>query len=91
MRLNWTINFTNTAIKTLSKLDKKQASRIFTWLDERLNNCSNPRLWGKQLKGSKFGENWCYRVGNYRILCNINAGNLVVVVVEVDHRKQVYR
>jgi mRNA interferase RelE/StbE len=88
---NWKIEFTSTAIKSLSKLDKQVAQRIFTWLDERILVCNNPRLWGKQLQGSKFGENWCYQVGTYRILCNIEDHVLTVTVVEVDHRKQVYR
>lgn len=91
VNLNWKIEFTETAIKSLAKIDNLHAKRIFMWLDERINNCNNLRLWGKQLKGSKFGENWCYRVGNYRILSNIEDGKLVVAVVEVDHRKQVYR
>lgn len=91
MRSNWIIKFSETAIKSLSEIDKKQAKRIIDWLEERLNNCNNPRLWGKPLKGSKFGENWCYRVGDYRILCNLEDGKLIVAIIEVDHRKQIYR
>ncbi len=81
MRSVWKINFTDTAIKSLSKLDKKITNKIFSWLDERIHACDNPRLWGKPLKGNKFGESWCYRIGDYRILCNIQDKKLIVAVI----------
>lgn len=90
MPLIWNINFTNTALKTISKFDKTTQIRIFKWLEERVSKGNNPRLWGKQLKGSILGDNWCYRIGDYRILCNIQDDKLIVAVVDVGHRKDIY-
>lgn len=77
------------ALKCLKKLDRAVAKRIITWLDERVTGCSNPRLWGKALSGN-LGEFWRYRVGNYRILCKIKDNELVVLILELDHRKDIY-
>ena len=43
------------------------------------------------LKGNKFGESWRYRIGDYRILCNIQDKKLIVIVVEINHRKDIYK
>ncbi len=85
------IEYDEIAIRQLEKIDKSVAKRIITWLDDRLDNCKNPRLWGKPLKGNRFGNNWCYRVGDHRILSTIQDDKLIIVVVEFGHRKEVYQ
>lgn len=72
-------------------MDKQTSKRLTTWISDRLISCTNPRLWGKPLQGSILGENWCYRVGDYRILCNIQDDNVLVIVAAIGHRKEVYR
>lgn len=86
----WQIKFTDIADKQLSKLDKPTKIRIMSWLDERLTNCDNPRLWGDTLVGDLSGL-WKYRVGNYRVICELRNDELVVLVIEVGHRKEIYK
>ncbi len=85
--MNWIINYTATAKKTLQKLERQTANRIMKYVDEM---ASNPRAKGKALSGS-LGELWRYRVGDYRIICEIQDEKLTVLVVRVGHRREVYR
>lgn len=72
----------------MRKLDKRIAARVFDELDE-IAKLEDPRSKGKALTGNLAGV-WRYRVGDYRILCDIQDGRLVVVVVDVAHRRKVY-
>lgn len=83
--------YSEIALRQLKKMDKQVSKRITTWISDRLVNCKNPRLWGKALQGSILGENWCYRVGDYRILCNIEDENILVIIAGIGARKEVYR
>ena len=83
------LEFTEIADKQLRKLDRQIAIRIESWLELRINGCSNPRLWGIPLSGDK-SEMWRYRVGEYRILCEIKDHILIVKAVRIAHRRQVY-
>lgn len=87
----WRIEVTDTALKQLKKLGKPQALRITAYLRDRLGALDDPRDLGKGLKGPDLGEYWRYRVGDYRVLCEIKEDRLVVLVVHVGHRKDVYR
>lgn len=85
----WIVKFSDNADNDISKLDKPIQKRILVWLDKRLTNCENPRLWGKALTGSH-NEKWRYRVGDYRVLCLIRDNVVTVEVVSIGHRKDVY-
>ena len=87
----WQIEFDDAAKKELAKLDKQAAKRIIVFLRERIATLHNPRSIGEALKGSRLGEFWKYRVGDYRIICNIEDGALCVLVVKVGNRREVYR
>ena len=76
----WRIDFTRNADKAMRKLDKGVAARVFDELDE-IAKLEDPRSRGKALTGNLAGV-WRYRVGDYRILCDINDGRLVILVVE---------
>jgi mRNA interferase RelE/StbE len=89
--LAWTISYTATAKKQLRKLDKQTARRILDFLDERVAGAQNPRDTGKALTGPLLGTFWRYRVGDYRIICDIQDGKLCVLVIEIGHRRDVYR
>ena len=67
----WTIDYTETARKTLRKLDKQTARRILDYMDERIAPADDPRASGKALTGPVLGAYWRYRVGDYRIICDI--------------------
>ena len=86
----WTVRFEPRAEKELAKLDRPMQKRIVSFLRERVEGGSDPRSTGKPLRGEK-GELWRYRVSDYRIVCRIEDTFLVVVVVRVGHRKDVYR
>jgi mRNA interferase RelE/StbE len=89
--LAWQIEFDEKAKKYLATLDKPIAKRITTFLRERVANLDDPRGIGEALKGSKLGEFWKYRVGDYRIITNIEDGNLRIMVIKIGNRREVYR
>lgn len=85
----WTIEVSERAFRALRKMDKQAARRIRNELSE-IAELGDPRSRGKALTGNLTNV-WRYRVGDYRILCDINDGRLVVVVIDVAHRREVYR
>ena len=91
MILAWIIKYTDSARKQLKKLDKQSAIRILDFMDERIVEGDNPRSIGKVLTGPKLGTYWRYRVGDYRIICDIQDGQLCVLVIEIGNRKEIYR
>lgn len=82
------IIFSETARKEFLKLDKPIKKRITSFLEERIE--PNPHLLKEPLHGNKKGL-WKYRVGNYRIICQILNDELVVLVVDIGHRGEVYK
>jgi len=89
--LAWQIKFDEAAKKDLAKLDKQIARRITAFLHDRVASLDNPRSIGEALTGSKLGEFWKYRVGSYRIICDIQDGAVCVLVLKVGKRSEVYR
>ena len=87
----WRIEFDAAAKKDLAKLDKTVAKRITLFLRERVLSLDDPRSIGESLKGPRLGEFWKYRVGDYRIICRIEDGELLVLVVRIGNRREVYR
>lgn len=87
----WQIEFGDAAKKDLTKLDRPVAKRITTFLRERVSGLNDPRSVGEALKGSRLGEFWKYRVGDYRIICHLEDSQLRVLVVRVGNRREVYR
>lgn len=87
----WTIEYTKSVQKHAKRLDPIIRKRIREFLDERLATHDNPRELGTALKGHVLGGYWRYKVGDYRIICDIQDQRLVVLVVEIDHRSKIYR
>ncbi|MEC4293844.1 type II toxin-antitoxin system RelE family toxin [Adlercreutzia shanghongiae] len=86
----WRLLFSKKADKQLSKLDPGVRRVLLSWLLKHLDGCEGPRALGKGLSGDKAGI-WRYRVGDYRILCDIKDDELVVLALEIGHRRDVYR
>ena len=86
----WTIEYADQARTQLRKLDKAAARRITNYMDQRIAPLEDPPILGKALRGP-LGEFWRYRVGDYRLICDIQDEKLVALVLEVSHRKDVYR
>ena len=87
----WTIEFTETALRQVEKLDSAIRRRIIKFLRERLGKLDNPRSIGQALQGERLGEFWKYRVGDYRLIAKIEDDRLVILVLKVGHRREVYR
>ena len=84
------IEINRTAEKQIQKLSRAAQGQIIRFLRERVQAADNPRQWGKPLHGDK-GRLWRYRVGDYRLICDIQDERITVMVVGVGHRKDVYR
>ena len=87
--MSWVYRFDGRALKELKKLDRQAQTQIIACLDERVAVNEDPRRFGKPLKANLAGL-WRYRVGNYRILCQITDAELLVLVVAVGNRKNIY-
>lgn len=85
----WQIRFSKEADKALRKLDKKAAARILDEL-EAVSKLDDPRSRGKALVGNLSGL-WRYRVGDYRVVCDIEDRILLIAVIDVAHRSKVYK
>jgi mRNA interferase RelE/StbE len=81
----------NRGVNRIGILDGSVRKRIKQFLNDRLLNLENPRCIGEALKGSRLGDLWKYRVGDYRILARIDDHAVIIVVVKVGHRREVYR
>lgn len=86
----WTIHYTETAKTQLRKLDRQIARRLLDHMDQRVAGRNNPRETGKALTGP-LGGLWRYRVGDYRIIAEIQDDALCVLVVQLGNRREVYR
>ena len=87
----WTIEYTGTAQKQLRKFDPPIARRILDFMDERIAGAGEPRSIGEALTGPTLGLFWRYRIGDYRIICDIQDGALRVLVIEIGNRREIYR
>jgi mRNA interferase RelE/StbE len=87
----WSVELSESADRELAKLDAQHRKRILKFLGERVAKLDDPRSLGQALHGSRLGEFWKYRVGSYRLICKIEDDRLVVLVLRVGHRKEVYR
>ena len=87
----WSVELSETADRELSKLDAQHARRILKFLYERVAKADDPRGLGKALHGSRLGEFWKYRVGDYRLTCHLADKRLVVLVLRVGHRTEIFR
>lgn len=87
--MSWAYRFDERALKELRRLGKQAQREIIAYLDERVAGNGDPRRFGKGLKADLAGL-WRYRVGDYRILCQIKNEELLVLVVAVGHRRDIY-
>lgn len=86
----WKVEVSQTAAKQIGKLDRPAQQRIYKFLADKIESSSDPRQHGKALQGAKRGL-WRYRIGDYRLICDLQDERLIVLVLIVGHRKDVYR
>lgn len=87
--MKYTVRFTERAKKDLKKLDKHTAALILGWVRKNLENCEDPRTHGKGLTANRSGQ-WRYRIGDYRLLAEIEDDVVTILVLNVGHRKDIY-
>jgi len=87
--MNYRVEFTQRALKDLKKLDRHTAALILGWIRKNLESCENPRLHGKGLTSNRSGQ-WRYRVGDYRMLAEIEDDKVVILILNVGHRLGIY-
>ena len=87
----WRVEFSKSAQKDLAKLDPAGRDRVLRFLSDRVQDSDDPRRLGEPLKGPIAGRYWKYRVGDYRLVCDLQDRLLLVLVVRVGHRREIYR
>lgn len=87
--MKYRVVFEKKAEKSLKKIDHSHKKIILSWIKNNLVNCEEPRLHGKALTGNKKGY-WRYRVGAYRFIARIDDDKLIIIMVNISHRKNVY-
>lgn len=85
----WRIEITNTAKKQMAKLDRQVQTEIIRYLRERISTDDDPRRFGAPLRKELAGR-WKYRVGDYRLICEIQDTKLLVLLLMVGHRSTIY-
>jgi mRNA interferase RelE/StbE len=89
--LAWQIKFDADALKELRKLDKPIQVRLVGFLRRRVSLLEDPRSIGEALSGDKLGQFWKYRVGDWRLVCDIQDQRIIVRVLRIGHRREVYK
>ncbi len=87
--MKYKVEFTEKSLKQLKKMDPHTASLILGWIRKNLEGTENPRQHGKGLTADKSGQ-WRYRVGDYRLLAEIEDDRIVILILSVGHRREIY-
>ena len=85
----YAVHFSDAALKKLKKMDRYQASLLIGWIEKNLQDSSDPRTHGKALVANHKSK-WRYRVGDYRILALIEDEKIIITIIDVGHRKDIY-
>lgn len=88
--MNYRVETTSRFDKEFKKLDRYTQKMVKAWIQKNLIGCSNPRVHGKGMTANRSGL-WRYRIGDYRILCEIQESKLVILALTIGHRSEVYK
>ncbi len=88
--MSYSVRLTERAKNQLLKMDKHTALLITGWIRKRLEGCDNPRAFGKPLTANHSGQ-WRYRTGDYRIIAEIEDDRLIILALNIGHRREVYK
>lgn len=88
--MKYDVVFSKIALKQFKKMDNYTKLMLINWIEKNLSNCEDPRIHGKALKGNLKNQ-WRYRVGDYRILCDIEDDKLIILVINIGHRREIYK
>lgn len=87
--MTYRVVLTPNAKKQLNKLDKPTVTLITGWLRKNLEGCANPRQHGKALTANRSGQ-WRYRIGDYRLIAEIEDDKIIILILAVGHRREIY-
>lgn len=87
--MSYSVRFTKEALKQIKKMDRQNAALIIGWIRKNLENCDDPRAHGKGLTANRSGQ-WRYRVGNCRIIAEILDREVIILVLNIGHRRDIY-
>lgn len=88
--MKYTVEYTKRAIKQLKKLDKQTSALLLGWIEKNLVDCDNPRQFGKGFTANRKGE-WRYRIGDYRLVADIQDDKIVILILNIGHRRDIYK
>ena len=88
--MTYHVELTESAKKELKKLDKYTQKIILLWLNKNLEGCEDARVHGKPLTADRVGQ-WRYRIGDYRVIAKIEDGKLIILVIAIGHRREIYK
>jgi len=88
--MSYKLKFEKNALKSLTKIDSNQRILLMAWIQKNLDQCENPRSHGKALS-DKLNNYWSYRVGDYRIVVEIIDHELIIIIISVGHRRDIYK
>ena len=89
LKLNYEVQFSDKALKTLKQIDKHQAKLILAWINKNISECCDPRIQGKALVGDK-KYYWRYQVGSYRLIAEIDDGQVRINIINIGHQREIY-
>ncbi len=87
----WRVELADSAAKQLRKLDPQISKRILTFLRDRVALLDDPRSIGEALRGKALGDFWKYKVGNWRIIADLDDGVMIITVIRIGNRREIYR
>lgn len=88
--MGYSVEYTPQAVQELKRLDRHIRALIVSWIEKNLVGCEDPRLHGKGLSANRSGQ-WRYRIGDYRLISEIMDDKIVILIISVGHRRDVYR
>ena len=87
--MNYSVETTSRFDKEFKKLDRYTQRMIKAWIEKKLEGCTNPRQYGKGLTANRNGQ-WRYRIGEYRLICQMEDDRLIILALNIGHRREVY-
>ena len=87
--VSYRVETTSRFDRQFKKLDRYTQRMIKSWIDKNLEGCADPRQHGKELTANRSGQ-WRYRIGDYRLICEIEDEKLVILALNIGHRREVY-
>lgn len=88
--MKYSVEYTLQAAKQLKKLDVYTRKLILSWIEKNLVDCEDPRIHGKSLTANRSGQ-WRYRIGDYRLIAQIQDDKVLILILEVGHRREIYK